>query len=70
MIRDLVLSFDCDEGQDDNVFEYASRLIAAMLGERAAKVFTHYIDATDGRFYLKSEFAQSCWKDICEAAVN
>ncbi len=68
MLRKLVFSFDCDEGQDGNVFEHALALVMTMLGEPAGKVFSHYVDATDGRYYLKENFALACWRDICEAA--
>ena len=70
MIRPLVFAFDCEDGQDENIFQATLNLIGALMGTDAMRVFSHYVDATDGRYYLKENFAPACWQDMCNAAAR
>jgi hypothetical protein len=70
MLRNLVISFDCDEGLSESIFDHARELIFTMLGTRSAKVFSNYVDATEGRFYLKEDASAECWEKMCEEAKH
>lgn len=67
-IRDLVLSFNDESGLPGNSFAATVSILIAVFGEPSAAVFSKYIDATDGRFYLKAETGNDCWRDILAAA--
>lgn len=68
MLRDLVFSFDCDDGQDEKVFIFAKQLIGSMLGSVVADIFSKHTDACECRFYIAA--AEACWNKMCEAAKN
>jgi len=50
----LVRSFDDEEGLPEMAYDATCELISAVLGTNACKEFGNHIDATDGRFYLKT----------------
>ena len=68
MLRDLVFAFDCEEGLPESLFDYAWDLIGNVLGKHVGRLFSEYVDATEGRFYLKPGTAEECWKELCEEA--
>jgi hypothetical protein len=70
MLRDLIAAFDDEDGMSGNMYVSVRRLIAALMGDKAAEVFGRYIDDTDGRFYLKEAQADNCWGDICMVAAS
>jgi hypothetical protein len=70
MLRDLVLLFDCEQGQDEKVFMHAKQLIMCMMGERACQQFSNVMDAADGRFYLRKDGGVTTWRQMCELAKN
>lgn len=51
----LVGSFDDEDGVPESTYNATYELIEVILGTDAANLFSRYMDATDGRFYLKSE---------------
>lgn len=69
-LHELVLSFDSDNGQDEQVFAVAVNLVGDLLGGDAGETLSHAMDAADGRFYLKSGTGEQVWKACCEAAAG
>ena len=66
MLRDLVLSFDCDEGHNEQIFMHAKQLLTSMMGLHVAQLFSKYIDSSNGYFYLPKGSGEECWKELCE----
>jgi hypothetical protein len=68
MLRDLVFSFDCADGQDETIYMHTKQLLVAMLGLHVAELFSKYVDACEGKFYIKTGHAEECWHELCETA--
>ena len=69
MLKDLVYSFDCKNGQSDEIYTHAANLITLMLGDDAGAVFTKQIGGCEGRFYLEEGTGEDCWRSILEKAI-
>lgn len=70
MLRDLVFAFDCDDGQDQNVYDHAKELIATTLGVHVCDLFRAAMDAGNGRFYLKKGIVDDLWRQMLAVAVD
>lgn len=70
MLKQLVLAFDCEEGLPEAIYHQVRELLCAMLGENCSQVFIHYVNATEGRFYIKEGEGMSCWRDIVAELNN
>jgi hypothetical protein len=68
MLERMVLAFDCDEGLNSTIYENVRNLLSTMLGPLSAQCFVRAIDASEGRFYLKSDLAEEVWNQILDAA--
>ena len=67
LMSELLRLFDCDEGVSGDCFEFAVAMFTTVLGSKAAKVFSQYVDATDGHFYLKRGTFDDCWLQMIDA---
>lgn len=66
LVSKLLECFDCEEGVSAECFEFAMAFITEVMGHSAAIVFNHYVDANDGRFYLKSGTLDDCWLQMVD----
>lgn len=53
-VADLVLSFDCDTGLPEEVYDATYSIILCTYGKNVVERFIQEIDATDGVFYAKN----------------
>jgi len=63
ILKTLVESFDDEQGLPEATYDATKELIAVMLGETAKIFFISCIDATEGRFYVKSGVT-NIWKYV------
>lgn len=49
----LVMSFDSDEGQNEDVYLAVFELIQILCGDAKAEKFADAVKATDGSFYFR-----------------
>jgi hypothetical protein len=73
-IKNLVLSFDCDDGLPESVYNSTYNLILAELGPKASRMFARSIEATDGNFYMTNRNldpnkAEEFWDNIYLASL-
>lgn len=66
MLRNLVLSFDNEDGHAESIFQHTSSLITLMLGQRAADSFSKHIDSANDMFFLRRGTGQECWDAMLE----
>ena len=66
----LIASFDDEAGLPELTYEATRDLIRLELGSQAACVFTRYVKATAGRFYLRESCVEDALYDIEQMAVS
>jgi hypothetical protein len=52
-IRDLLLSFDCDEGLPESIYNTTYRILKYFINETSAERFSSLISSTENKFYSK-----------------
>lgn len=67
MLKKLIGILDDDHGITEESYNAIRDHVEHVLGHDAAYVLDGWVQATDGRFYLKSN-VDSIWPDILEAA--
>ena len=69
-IHKLIASFDDEQGLPELTYEATRDLIRLEMGTQSALTFIKYIDATDGRFYLRTGCMEDALYDIAQVAVS
>jgi len=64
IITQLISSFDDEDGLNGGVYDATRELIRYNWGSAPAAVFSRYVDATDGRFYIAEDAISDAIKDI------
>jgi hypothetical protein len=64
IIEQFISAFDDEEGLNEGVYEATKELICYHWGSASATVFSRYVDATDGRFYIAEDAIGDAIKDI------
>lgn len=68
MLRDLVFSFDCDDGQDARIYMHAKQLFTTLLGLHVSEVFRKHIRCQNDMYYLSQGSADDVWNAMCKEA--
>ena len=69
-LENLIHSFDDGQGLPEPVFRATCGLVVEMMGDASEKVFRHYVELTEGRFYLQPRMVEGCLADMRRAAAD
>ena len=64
LVKSLMMSFDDEQGLPEATYMATREIVEEIFGPDAADMFSKYIDATDGRFYIREGAVQPMMKDI------